>query len=438
MIMEIRPFKAYRYNNETVGDASTCIAPPYDVISHSEQKQLYEKNKYNIVRLIRGKKNKDDNNSKNQYTRAAEHLKSWIEEGILKQDSAETIYAYVQDYKIKNISFQRKGFIALVKIEDFGKNIKPHETTLDGPKIDRLNLLKATKAQLGLVFMLYHDEKQTADNAIEKAQKNQPLIDFADQQNVRHRLYAFSPGQDVKSVTNMMKDKSCIIADGHHRYETALEYYKETKDPAAKYQMAAFVNTFHKGLVILATHRLVKNLKYLRFHKLITYLREDFDVTKFEFDSENAKADAREKMLEKMKQEYENDKNAFGIYATDGSFYVAVLKNKNIMQSIASEKSPAWRALDVSVLHKAILENLLNIDEQRLSSGEYIEYVKDTLGAVKKSIAQVDAQKNQIAFLMNPPKIEQIEMVTSAGEKMPQKSTYFFPKVYSGFTINKI
>jgi len=438
VIMEIKPFKAYRYNDETVGDASTCIAPPYDVISHSEQKQLYEKSKYNIVRLIKGKKNKDDNNSKNQYTRAAEHLKSWIEEGILKQDSDETIYAYVQDYKIKNISFHRRGFIALVKLEYFGKNVKPHETTLDGPKIDRLNLLKATKAQLGLVFMLYHDEKEIADKAIERAQKNQPLINFTDQQNVRHRLYSLSSGQDVGNITNMMKDKSCIIADGHHRYETALEYYKETKDPSAKYQMAAFVNTFHKGLVILATHRLVKNLKYLRFHKLITYLREDFDVTKFEFDSENAKADAREKMLEKMKQEYENDKNAFGIYAADGSFYVAVLKNKNIMQSIASEKSPAWRTLDVSVLHKAILENLLNIDEQRLSGGEYIEYVKDTPDAVKKSITQVDAQKNQIAFLMNPPKIEQIEMVTSAGEKMPQKSTYFFPKVYSGFTINKI
>jgi len=450
--MEVKPFKAFRFDETMVGDVGSCIAPPYDVISPALQQRLYQKNKYNIVRIIKGKTSPSDNDSDNQYTRAADYLNGWIEKGILKQDQTETIYAYVQDFQLAGRNFRRSSFIALAKLEEFGKTVRPHEETLSEPKIDRLNLKRATVARFGLVFMLYEDQVQIADKIIEEAARGKPLIDFVDegdpilqtdgkmgtQQNVRHRLFAITAKDDIEQIAKMMLDKSCIIADGHHRYETALNYYKETANPAAAYQMIAFVNTCHYGLVILATHRLVGNIKNFHFEKLIAGLKENFEITEYRFDSPQARTDAKQKMLAQMKAEYDKDKNAFGIYGGNKAFYTAVLKDKRAMDSVAPDMSSYWKSLDVSVLHKLILEKLLGIGERKLAGGGNIEYVKDTANAIDESIAEVDRRQKQVALLLNPPKMQQIEIVTAAGERMPQKSTYFFPKMYSGLTINKL
>ena len=436
--MEIKPFKAFRYDEDKVGDVGDCIAPPYDVISSAQQQQLYEKSQYNIVRIIKGKTTPSDNESSNQYTRAADYLNSWMEEGILRQDTAETIYGYVQDFKLEGTCFERFSFIALAKLEEFGKIVKPHEQILNGPMVDRLNLKRATAAKFGLVFMLYEDEQKIADGIIEKTIGQKPLIDFVDEQDVRHRLFAITDKDDIGAVAKMMLDKSCIIADGHHRYITGLNYAKENPNPAAKYQMMAFVNTCHEGLIILATHRLVGNIEKFDIEKLIADLKEHFEITEYRFDSAPAKTDARQKMLAQMKDECDGDKNAFGIYAGNGAFYIAVLKDKRAMGSVAQDMSSAWRSLDVSVLHKLILEVVLGIGEKRLASGSNVEYVKDTSSAIDELIAKVDAGKKQAAFFMNPPKINQIQMVADQGERMPQKSTYFYPKVYTGLTINKL
>ncbi|MHC4160264.1 MAG: DUF1015 domain-containing protein, partial [Planctomycetota bacterium] len=410
--MELKAFKAFRFDETTVGDVGSCIAPPYDVISPAQQQQLYEKSQYNIVRIIKGTETATDDDKNNKYTRAAAYLDAWVQKGILKQDPAETIYAYVQDFLVAGKNYQRSGFVALAKLEEFGKIVRPHEQTLDRPKIDRLSLREATDAEFGLIFMLYEDKQNVADKIIERAAEQNPLIDFADEQNVRHRLFAITARDDIEQIKKMMLDKSCIIADGHHRYETALNYHKENDNPAAAYQMIAFVNTCHEGLVILATHRLVANLESFCFEKLLNDLKNYFDITDFSFGSPQAGLDAKEKMLARMKAELALDKNAFGIYAGNNAFYTAALRDKKAMNSIAPNRSGAFKSLDVSVLHKLILEKLLGIDEKQLATGGNIEYVKDTDNAIDESIAKVDNGQKQIAFFMNPVKMRQLKMVT--------------------------
>jgi len=436
--MEIKPFKAYRFDSSIVGDVGNCISPPYDVISPSLQQQLYKKSDYNIVRIINGKTTPSDNDKNNQYTRAADYLKGWIEKGILKQDSTENIYAYIQDFELDNRHFQRNSFIALAKLEDFGKAVRPHEETLEEPKIDRLNLKRATKADSGLVFMLYEDQQRIADKIIENNTSQKPLIDFYDEHNVRHRLFAVTAKDDIDAITKMISDKSCIIADGHHRYETALNYARETANPAAAYQMTAFVNTCNEGLMILATHRLVGNLRDFQFEKFMSALKKSFEITEFSFISARNKTKAKQKMSEQLKAACDRGQNTFGTYTGNNAFYVAVLKDKQTMNSIAPNMSEAWRSLDVSVLHKLALEKLLGIGEKELSIGNNVEYIKDTGNAIGESIAKIDEGQKQVAFFMNPPKMQQLRMVTAAGEKMPQKSTYFYPKMHTGLTINKL
>ena len=436
--MEIKPFKAFRFDSGVVGDVGSCIAPPWDVISPAQQQQLYEKSEYNIVRIIKGKTAPSDNDSNNQYTKAAGLLKTWIEKGILKQDPIETIYAYVHDFQLAGTNFQRSGFIALAKLEEFGKTVRPHEQTFSEPMIDRLNLKRATAAKFGLPFMLYEDEQAIADKIIKKAATQKPLIDFADEQDVRHRLFAVTAKDDIDAIAKMMLDKSCIIADGHHRYETGLIYSKETANPAAAYQMMAFVNTHHGGLVILATHRLIGNLKNFDMAELLAGLEKNFRITEYQFDSHQAKTDAKQKMFAQMKAEYNSDKNVFGIYSGNNTFYVAVLKNKQVMDSVVPNMSSSWKSLDVSVLHKLVLEKLLGIGEKQLASGSIIEYIKDTDDAIDESIAKVDRRQKQAAIFMNPVKMQQLKMVTAVGEKMPHKSTYFYPKMHTGLTINKL
>jgi uncharacterized protein (DUF1015 family) len=436
--MEIKPFKAFRFDGKVVGDTGSCIAPPYDVINDQQVDALYKKNQYNIVRISKGKTTQSDNEGNNQYTRAAGFLSDWIKKGVLKQDDAETIYGYVQDFDIAGAHYTRSTFIALGKLEEFGKIVRPHETTLSKPKMDRLLLTRATVAQIGLIFLLYKDEAKVADKIIERALKGKPLIDFTDEQDVRHRLFGITDKNDVAAIVKMMGGKSCVIADGHHRYETGLNYYKETGNPAALHLMMAFANTENKGLVVLATHRLVNNLENFDAEKFIGSLKENFQLMSYNFDSSKTKNAAKQKMLSQMRDEYNKGKIAFGIYTGHDGFYVAVLKDKSVMDKLAPDKSPAWRSLDLAVLHKLILDKVLGLDEAKVTAGGNVEYVKDTPSAIDDSIAKTDAGKVQVAILTNPPKMDQINAVADAGEKMPQKSTFFYPKVYTGLTINKL
>lgn len=436
--MQVKPFKAFRFNPAIVGKVGDCIAPPYDIINSELQEKLYQKSEYNIVRIIRGKTTDSDNENNNQYTRAADYLNSWVEKGALKQDSEQSVYAYAQDFDIAGRAYRRSSFISLGKLEEYGSGVRAHENTLSGPKADRLNLQRATAAQLGLIFMLYEDAEKVADKIIKKAANENVLIDFVDEGDVRHRLFAVNDKKDIEEICKMMKDKSCVIADGHHRYATSLNYYKETKNPNAAYQIMAFANTLNEGMIVLATHRLVYGLTDFNTEKLLEGLKTNFDITGYSFDSEDTKQQAKNKMLQQIKAESERNKNAYGIYTGDGSFRVAVLKDSSVMDTAVSDKSKPYRRLEVSVLHKLILENLFGIGEKELAAKSNLEYVKDTPNAIDDTIDRVDAGRIQAAFFTNPEKMKMIQQVADAGEKMPQKSTFFFPKIYTGITIYKM
>jgi len=437
--VEIKAFKAYRYNPDVVGDAGRCIAPPYDIISSEQQARLYQQSPYNIVRIIRGRTEAGDDETKNQYTRAADYLNEWIKKGVLKRDGKETIYAYIQDFEIAGKKHSRSGFIALGKLVEYGSGVRPHEETLDGPKADRLKLMQATAAQFGQIFMLYDDVRKTADKVIEKtAAGKKPVIDFIDEDKVRHRMFIIDDVRDISAITQTVNDKETLIADGHHRYETALNYRRQTDNPAARWQMMTFINMQNTGLVILPTHRLVGGVADFDFKKLLAELVKDFECHKFAFSARLNKAGAKGKMFEKVRSGFDAGRSCFGLYAGNGAFYAIELKDYAVMDKIAPQLSITSRRLDVTVLHKLILERVLGIGERQLAGETNIEYIKDIGSAVDEAIAVVERGQKQVVFFMNLTRAEQVKQVAAANERMPQKSTFFYPKIFSGLTINKL
>jgi uncharacterized protein (DUF1015 family) len=435
--MEIKAFKAWRFDGTVTGNAGQCIAPPYDVIDKNLQQALYDQNPYNVVRAILGKTSDSDTPQENQYTRARKYLDKAIADKALKQDSKETFYAYVQDFSIGKTHYCRSGIIGLGKIEPFGKGVQPHEKTLDGPKADRLRLSRATAAQFGLIFMLYDDPAKTAETIIGKAAAKSAAMDYTDSEQVRHRIYAIDTPAEIDALKNMMASQKTIIADGHHRYETALNYWKQTGRPEAQYLMMTFVNMRNEGLVIQPTHRLINDVKNFSIDNLLGNLAKDFNpITKFDFTDEKSKAKARQAMFNLMQKAFKDGKNAFGIYAASKAFYAVTLKDMASMKAVAPAMSDAARELDVNVLHLLILEKHLGIGDKQLAAESNIEYIKDIGDAIDKSVEKVDSGDCQAVFFVNPTRIDQVQAVAAAGEKMPQKSTFFYPKVFSGVTIN--
>lgn len=437
--MEVKPFKAFRFDPHVVGDVGKCIAPPYDVIGDTEREELYRRSDHNIVRITRGRIAPSDDAQHNQYTRAAEYLQKWIAEGALKPDDRDTIYGYIQDFDLDGVTYRRLTFIALGKLEDFGKTVRPHEQVFAKPLQDRLNLKRATAARFGLVFMLYDDPQGVADKAIAKAAQQKPLVDFVDDHGVRHQLFAIADEGDIQAIVGMMSDKSVIIADGHHRYTTGLAYMRESGIPAAKYQMIAFTNGAQKGLVVLATHRVVGGIDGFEPQEFLARLAPGFTVSKCSFgpDTESKEA-AKQEMLAAMRAAHERDETPLGLYMGDGNFYVAVLKDKSLMKAAAPDKSEAWQTLDVAVLQKLVLEGMLGLDEEKMGNAEFVEYVKDMPNAMDEIIRGIDTGRRQVAFFTNPVKMQQLARITDAGERMPHKSTYFYPKMYTGLTIQKL
>ncbi|MBN1125348.1 MAG: DUF1015 domain-containing protein [Sedimentisphaerales bacterium] len=435
--MIVKPFQGWRYDAGVVGDAGTCIAPPYDVIDEAMQQQLHDRSPFNIVRITRGKISPGDTEQNNQYTRAARFMDELIDKGAIKQDPTEAIYGYVQDFEIGREHHRRTGIIALGKLEEFGAGVQPHEKTLDGPKADRLKLMRAKAAQLGQIFMLY-DDPETLDEAIMARAATRPaLLDFVDDNQVRHRLYTVEDQADIQRFAAMITSKPSVIADGHHRYEVALMYYHETGNPAAQYRMMTFVNMRNEGLIILPTHRLVRHLSSFDLNSVLTRIRDHFEVIEYAIDGQEKKA-ARDAMFEQMQVWFRKSRNAFGLYAGTKAFYALTLKNASAMDLFQDTMSPASRSLDVNVLHKLILENVLNIGDQQLADESHLEYIKDLGDAIEKSVARVDDKSSQAVFFMNPTRIEQVKAVAAAGEKMPQKSTFFYPKIYTGLVLHKL
>lgn len=440
-MVKVVPFKSYRYNKEKVENLSNVVSPPYDVIEGEKVDELQNKSEHNIAWVIKNKPTEEDTESDNQYTRARDILHKWIENDILKEEDEESFYVYGQNFEVHGKEMFRFGFIGLLRLEDFATEepeegtfagVLQHEETMPKDIQDRLNLSRQCMAQFGQIFVIYPDHEGNVDDVLEDAMENDAVIDITDNEGVRHRIWKISDAESKDAIQKHMQDKYVIIADGHHRYKTALALMRENPDlEAAKYRMLTFVNIDNPGLVVLPTHRLVQNIEDFSKEELLEKLKVYFTV--------NASPD-REKMFELMEDRFEAAKHAFGLYMDDGNFYTLTLKDENIMDEVLADKSEELRKLDVSILHALILDRMLGIGKEKLaessiSGGGYVEYIKDIGDAVEESIEAVN-NDYQAVFFMNPTKVEEVEAVSKNFECMPSKSTFFYPKVYTGFTIN--
>ncbi|MFW9768009.1 MAG: DUF1015 domain-containing protein [Candidatus Thorarchaeota archaeon] len=442
-MVRVKPFKAYRYDEEKAGSISRLVAPPYDIIKGEKIDQLQSLSEYNIAWVIKNKREEGDSEFNNQYTRAADHFNKWVRDGILKQDENESFYVYGQDFEVDGKQLFRFGFIGLIELEDFVSSVPDsrefsgvlqHEETLPKDIVDRLSLCRSSMANFGQIFVIYPDKEGSVDAVLEKNMKKAPVADMIDDTGVRHRIWAVDENSDVQTIITNMADKYIIIADGHHRYKTALALSNENPTlESAKYRMLTFVNISNPGLVVLPTHRVVQNLGKISREKLLEDITEYFDLEAF---------DNKDDMFSLMDNMFKQKKHSFGLFMNDGKFYAFTLKDTEIMNSLLADKSPELRSLDVAILHTLVLDKMLGIDKEKLlqgtmGGGGFVSYIKGIGDAVDESIKAVEGE-SQAVFFMNPTRVEEVEAVSNKFETMPQKSTFFHPKIWTGFTINKL
>ncbi len=502
----IMPFRGIRFNKGKVADLAKVVTPPYDVIDADEQDNYYEQHPNNIIRLEYGKIYPDDNEENNRYTRAAADFQSWLTEGILVREDKPAFYFYEQVYTVNSEKKTRSGLICLLRLEEYeNKVVLPHEETIPKHKADRLALMHACHANFSPIFGIYADEKQEVTTLLrtQRTQRDVPFVQsgsaaegagvgggegagvsgaegagvggaegasmgggapdvaFVDEQGQEHRLWVVTDSEVLQAVHKAMLDKKIYIADGHHRYETALKFRDELRasakdvdgaigtqgdlsivhfsgqdggsatpqgtsgNAAHDYVMVTLVNIFDPGLVILPTHRMVKDVPGLDTAKLLQSLGEDFQVTEIPLPNKDDLGNLWVKMKGK--------RHTFGMYAGDGNLYLISLKDSVDIASVMPEgKSSAWQGLDVSVLHTLVLDKHLGIGAAQRAAGECLSYTREEAGALEA----VDRGEYQLVFFLNPTSVKEVTRVASDGEKMPQKSTFFYPKLITGLVLN--
>jgi len=429
---DIFPFRALRYNPQLVS-ASQAVTQPYDKISPAMQEGYYAASPYNLVRIILGRREQQDNTEHNVYARAAAYFRDWRAQNVLRQDAEPCIYAYSERFQAPGASheLERRGFIALGRIEDYSAQIVfRHEQTLAKPKADRLQLLRATRAHFGQIFMLYEGRAEV-DSLLMAATQSAPEIEVTDGYGVVHRVWAISEPAVIQAVRERMRDERLIIADGHHRYETALNYRNERReangggpsgDAPYEFLMMTFVSMNSPELLILPTHRVVHGIAAFSAQEFVEKSGKFFQVEEVDsaIDSKRAATFLREK-------------------GADGVALLAVMKTRVLLLHHPKPAgahffvglSPRQQALDVVQLHKCLMEGVLHLSEESIRNQQNISYVRDT----DEALEQVRNGKADVIFLMNPCRVEQVRDVAFAGEVMPQKSTDFYPKLLSGLTI---
>ena len=426
----IRPFKALRYNTARLPNISYVLTQPYDRIHDEEQAKYYELSPYNFTRIIKGREYPDDDGRYNVYTRARSYARCWQAQGVLMRESRPAIYVHDQSYLTPNRrEHTRRGFCAAFRLTGFEEGvILPHERTHSGPKADRLDLTRATETGWGHVFALYPDDQNRINGILEAAVADlEPMLaeDKIIEQDVIHRFWTVDDPEVISAVvTEMAPKRRLIIADGHHRYETALNYRSEMREKypdhpeeaAFNYALVTMVSMSDPGLVILPTHRLIHSYARLTGAEVVQRAGQFFDVTPMPDRT----------ALEKALGEADEHHPSFGWY--DGGYALLRLRDTDALAQVLPDRAPEWRMLDVSVLHELLIERILGIDKGAVERRENIDYLRDP----DTGFARVDAGDAQFLLLMNPTRMEQVGACAAAGERMPQKSTDFYPKVIGG------
>ena len=441
--MKIYPFRGIRYDAGKVGDLSSVVTQPYDKIDDELMRKYYAKSPYNFTRIIKAEVEPHEAYN-NRYARAREYMKKWLSEGIFIRDEHPAVYVYHQKFKYNGKVMIRKGFIALVETQRFGEGVKAHEKTLEGPKADRLNLMRATFANTEQIFMLYSDPgfgvSSALDAAIAGREPDARAIDDFGEENL---LWVVTDPEVHRKVTEGMADKQLFVADGHHRYETACNFFEEKAlegyvcegSENIRNVMLTMVNMDEPGLVIFPTHRLIFGVKDFDPVAFLTKARMHFGVTTFRFAEEGGESGARRKLFEMMGAGAQT-KTVFGFYAHgEDAFYLMEFNDPKMMNRVLGKGfSKDYKKLDVAILH-AVLKKFFKIDDAALKAETNVNYVRGREEAIRRVN---EVEKYQCTFLVNPTKIDDVKKVAMAGERMPQKSTDFYPKLLSGLVFNKM
>jgi len=416
-MVEIRPFRAVRYA-EKAGSYENLIAQPYDKIDSDMQRKYYEKSVYNYCRLTLPME-------ENRYEIAKQRIRQWMNEGILKKDKEPAIFVYKQEFELLGKTYTRTGFIAALRLHPYVENkVLPHEITHKGPKIDRLNMLRATQKNLETGFLLYPDPEKITINLFARMTKTDPLIDIEDSLNVRNLIWKLTDPEKIKLVQEAVIDRQFVIADGHHRYETAIAYRDErrrqeewTEDLAFNFRMSYMVPIQDEGLIVLPTHRLLKKIELT--DDTLQRFKKFFTVSKID-----SNAEALRSFLERHKT-----KHAFCVYDGKRSYGLLLKNERSVSQFMDAAWSDEYRSLDVTILRDVIFRVImktgeLKIDEEIL----YVRWIKDAIEKVHRGEAR-------LAFLVNPTTPEMVLKIAQNHERMPEKSTDFYPKMVSGLTM---
>ena len=433
----VHAFRGIRYDLGHVGELSNVVAPPYDVIGTEFQTKLYDQHPANIIRLILNREEPGDDENSNRYSRAARLFRNWRGEGLLQTEPDPAIYAYHQKFSFAGVDYLRRGFMARVRLETFGEgNIFPHEETHSAAKADRLQLIKACRANLSQIFGIYPDAENIAQECLEEEIIDVVPLEAVDHIGVKHQIWPVTNGDSIMAVSSAMAEMPIFIADGHHRYETACNYReylsaegKLTDNHPANSVLMMCVSMYDPGMIVLPTHRLFRGLPPLSSDELIQRMGDNFS-TRIAGEG----LDLAESIWELI--EDEDSQGTLGLYtAKDERWVIAKITQAGYrrLAEVSPEQSPEWRSLGVSILHRLLVETLL--DARDLPTPEYVHQVEEVANCLEN---QQENATFPLTALVMPATLEDIRAISQLGERMPAKSTYFFPKLLSGLVINPV
>ena len=432
---EILPFRAWRYDLGQVGDLSDVICPPYDVIDPAFQDALYKKHPCNVIRMEYNREEPGDASPDDRYPRAVSFLRRWQQDGTLTRDREDALYVYHQIFTWEGQTHTRKGFMARIRLERFGEGkVFPHEQTLSGPKADRFKLLTATETNLSPIFGLFPDQDNAAQDLLEQAILTMTAVEATDHLGVLHRLWTVTDHAVIEKVRNILRDKPVFIADGHHRYETANNYRDGLKkdgklldsESGPNFALMMFVGMSDPGLVILPTHRLVSGLPAMTANDLAAALSSHLEINQI-----GQGTAAAQEAWEQIEMDGRQGMFGFGT-AADGVWSIGTVKDASPMAQLAADQSQAWRELGVSLLHKLVIDYLLKQKYPEANPQfKYVHLLSETTDAI-------DKRECQLACLVPPAQISHVEEIAAKLEKMPPKSTYFYPKLLTGLVFNSV
>lgn len=439
----ITPFRGLRYNQEAIGDLGLVVAPPYDVIDGAGRDSYYNRHPFNVIRLIMNRSKKSDADENAPYERASQFLRRWLDQRIIVQDQQPCLYLYRQRYLMEGSYRECTGIAARVRVEDFSDgSIKPHEDIMPKPLADRMKLLQFTGTNLSMVQALYSDPAEKLKVPIMEEMERFPLAQFQTGDGVAHDLWGVADERFIGKLATYFKEKTLYIADGHHRYQTALEYAGRLResgelpdeDDPRNYLLMLIVEMENPGLSLLPVHRVVLSKRSYDVGELLGRLEKFFLVEELEVPKGARSGQALHLIKEIEKRS--GQPRVFGMFSGEPErFIILTWKPRvDVEDVIGGEFSRDYKELDVTAIHKLIIEGMLGIPPDRESVEENLVFTRDPLNAV----GYVDSGRGTMAFFLNPTRVQQVRDVADQGEKMPQKSTYFYPKPCSGVVMNKV